>query len=105
MPRDGRTVVLTIDMSLQAIVESELDAALQQFKPKKATIIMMDPKSGDIMAIANRPNFDPESERDAHGKPAKSAAPKTPKEKEAFLERRKNIAIPTRSNRAPRSKS
>ena len=92
-PRDGRTVRLTIDMSLQAIVEAELDAALQQFKPKKASIIMMNPKTGDIMAMANRPNFDPNPQRDAHGKPAKSALPKTPKEKEAFLERRKNIAI------------
>jgi len=92
-PRDGRTVRLTIDMSLQAIVEAELDAALHQFKPKKASIIMMNPKTGDIMAMASRPNFDPNPQRDAHGKPAKSAVPKTAKEKEAFLEQRKNIAI------------
>jgi cell division protein FtsI/penicillin-binding protein 2 len=92
-PRDGRTVRLTIDMSLQAIVESELDAAVHQFKPKKATIIMMNPKTGDLMAMANRPNFDPNPARDAHGKPTKSAVPDTPKEKREFLERRKNIAI------------
>ena len=47
--RDGATVRLTIDMGLQAIVESELDAAVKQFKPKKATIILMRPQTGEVL--------------------------------------------------------
>jgi cell division protein FtsI (penicillin-binding protein 3)/stage V sporulation protein D (sporulation-specific penicillin-binding protein) len=57
-PQNGSTVRLTIDMGLQQIVENELDAALKQFKPKKATVILMNPKTGEIMALANRPQYD-----------------------------------------------
>jgi cell division protein FtsI/penicillin-binding protein 2 len=58
-PRDGYNVRLTIDMNLQNIVETELDAACQEFKPKKAIAILMRPQTGEILAMANRPNFDP----------------------------------------------
>ena len=58
-PRNGSTVRLTIDMELQDIVETELDAAINQFHPKSATIILMQPKTGEILAMANRPNYDP----------------------------------------------
>ena len=57
--RNGGNVRLTIDMGLQNIVEQELDAAIKQFRPKGATIIMMNPKTGEILALANRPNFNP----------------------------------------------
>jgi cell division protein FtsI (penicillin-binding protein 3)/stage V sporulation protein D (sporulation-specific penicillin-binding protein) len=60
-------VRLTIDMNLQNIVETELDAACQEFKPKKAIVILMRPQTGEILAIANRPNFDP---NDIRTKPA-----------------------------------
>jgi cell division protein FtsI (penicillin-binding protein 3)/stage V sporulation protein D (sporulation-specific penicillin-binding protein) len=56
-PRNGFNVKLTIDMGLQNIVEQEIDAAVKQFKPKSATVIMMHPKTGEILALANRPNF------------------------------------------------
>ena len=55
--RNGANVRLTIDMGLQNIVEQELDAAVKQFRPKGATVIMMNPKTGEILALANRPNF------------------------------------------------
>jgi cell division protein FtsI (penicillin-binding protein 3)/stage V sporulation protein D (sporulation-specific penicillin-binding protein) len=58
-PRDGYNVRLTIDMNLQNIVETELDAACKEFKPKKAIAILMRPQTGEILAMANRPNFDP----------------------------------------------
>jgi cell division protein FtsI (penicillin-binding protein 3)/stage V sporulation protein D (sporulation-specific penicillin-binding protein) len=60
-------VRLTIDMNLQNIVETELDTACQQFKPKKAIVILMRPQTGEILALANRPNFDP---NDIRTKPA-----------------------------------
>jgi cell division protein FtsI (penicillin-binding protein 3) len=56
--RNGYQVHLTIDLNLQNIVENELDAAMQQFRPKTATIILMRPQTGEILAMANRPNFD-----------------------------------------------
>src|SRR5213596_1768504 len=57
-PRDGYQVHLTVDLSLQNIVENEIDAAMAEYTPKKATIVLMRPQTGEILAMANRPNFD-----------------------------------------------
>src|SRR5256886_11475480 len=57
-PRDGYQVHLTVDLSLQNIVENEIDAAMQEYSPQKATIILMRPQTGEILALANRPDFD-----------------------------------------------
>ena len=56
--RDGYQVHLTIDLSLQNIVENEIDAAMEEYSPQKATIILMRPQTGEILAMANRPDFD-----------------------------------------------
>lgn len=57
-PRDGYQVHLTVDLNLQNIVENEIDAAMEEYHPAKATIILMRPQTGEILAMANRPNFD-----------------------------------------------
>ncbi|MEY2550023.1 MAG: hypothetical protein QOG12_167, partial [Verrucomicrobiota bacterium] len=57
-PRDGYQVHLTIDLNLQNIVENEIDAAVREYSPQKATIILMRPQTGEILAMANRPNYD-----------------------------------------------
>jgi cell division protein FtsI/penicillin-binding protein 2 len=57
--RDGLDVVLTIDCDIQRIVEEELDKAYEELKPKSAVAIVMNPKNGEILALANRPTFDP----------------------------------------------
>jgi cell division protein FtsI (penicillin-binding protein 3)/stage V sporulation protein D (sporulation-specific penicillin-binding protein) len=57
-PRDGYQVHLTVDLSLQNIVENEIDAAMEEYTPQKATIILMRPQTGEILAMATRPNFD-----------------------------------------------
>jgi cell division protein FtsI/penicillin-binding protein 2 len=57
-PRNGYQVHLTIDLNLQNIVENEIDAAMREYTPQKATIILMRPQTGEILAMANRPNFD-----------------------------------------------
>jgi cell division protein FtsI/penicillin-binding protein 2 len=57
-PRAGLNVKLTIDMSLQAILEDELDAGLAEYESKQGTVILMDPKTGEILAMASRPHFD-----------------------------------------------
>lgn len=56
--RNGCNVKLTIDMGLQNIVEQELSTAVKQYRPKNATIILMKPQTGQILAMATRPNFD-----------------------------------------------
>lgn len=57
-PRSGLNVQLTIDMGMQSIVEEELDAGLKEFEADKGCVILMDPKTGEILAMANRPHFD-----------------------------------------------
>jgi len=58
-PRNGATVELTIDMGLQAIVEAELDAAYAELQPATAVAVLANPWTGEILAMASRPNFDP----------------------------------------------
>jgi cell division protein FtsI/penicillin-binding protein 2 len=54
----GNNIVLTIDEVLQRIVEKELDKAMLEWKAAAATAIMMDPFTGEILALANRPAYD-----------------------------------------------
>ena len=57
-PRDGYDVVLTIDEVIQYIAERELDKAYKANHAKAASIIVMDPHTGAVLAFANRPTFD-----------------------------------------------
>jgi cell division protein FtsI/penicillin-binding protein 2 len=63
--KDGCNVKLTIDLGLQNILETALDAACAEFKPKNATAIIMRPQTGEILAMASRPTFDPNKPGDA----------------------------------------
>jgi cell division protein FtsI (penicillin-binding protein 3) len=56
---DSTEAVLTVDLLLQKIVEEELDAACNEHRPKWAVAVAMNPKTGEILAIANRPSYDP----------------------------------------------
>ena len=58
-PEPGQNVVLTIDQEIQYIAERELDAAMQQNHAISGTVIVENPHTGEILAIANRPTFDP----------------------------------------------
>lgn len=55
----GNDVRLTLDSTIQHIAETELAAACAQFRPIGATAIVLDPKTGDILAMVNYPSFDP----------------------------------------------
>lgn len=57
----GNNLVLTIDEGLQYMVESELDRAMDKWRANAAAAIMMDPLTGEILALANRPSFNPNS--------------------------------------------
>ncbi len=58
LPGDGYNLVLTIDEVIQYIAERELDKAFRTYHAKGASIIVMDPHTGAILAMANRPTFD-----------------------------------------------
>jgi stage V sporulation protein D (sporulation-specific penicillin-binding protein) len=59
-PQDGLSLVLTIDSTVQYLAERELDALMESpTAPTRAAIIVMDPRTGEILAMASRPSFDP----------------------------------------------
>jgi cell division protein FtsI/penicillin-binding protein 2 len=58
LPRDGLNLTLTIDEVIQYIAERELDKAFKEYHAKGASIIVMDPHTGAILALANRPTYD-----------------------------------------------
>lgn len=59
LPQEQKSLQLTIDTTVQYIAEKALDEVMEKNKPDGATIIIMDPKTGEILALANRPTFDP----------------------------------------------
>lgn len=59
LPGAGNSVILTIDDNYQAIVEEELENAVKKWKAHKAVGIIMDPQTGEILAMSSYPNFDP----------------------------------------------
>lgn len=58
-PRNGYNVVLTVDAGLQHIVETELAEAVASHSPKSISCIMVRPKTGEILAMATMPTYDP----------------------------------------------
>lgn len=59
LPDKGKSVTLTIDATIQFIAERALDKAMEDTGAKHASVIVMDPKTGEILAMANRPTYDP----------------------------------------------
>ena len=53
-PVDGQTVRLTIDLGLQEIVEDALDSAMERTRARKGSVVVVDPRSGELLAMANR---------------------------------------------------
>ncbi|MBR1396930.1 MAG: PASTA domain-containing protein, partial [Selenomonadaceae bacterium] len=54
-----KTIQLTIDSAIQFIVEQELDRAMAENSPMSITCIVMDPKTGEILAMGSRPSYNP----------------------------------------------
>lgn len=57
-PTDGFSLVLTIDETIQYIAEKALEEAFIKHNAKAASIVVMDPRTGEILAMANRPTYD-----------------------------------------------
>lgn len=58
-PQDGGSLILTIDAYIQAALEESLQAVADKFRPESAVGIVMDPYSGEILAMGCWPTFDP----------------------------------------------
>jgi stage V sporulation protein D (sporulation-specific penicillin-binding protein) len=58
-PIDGWNVILTIDQVIQHFAEKAVSDAMDQYRANKVYCIVMDPNTGDILAMANRPDFNP----------------------------------------------
>ena len=57
--KQGETVVLTIDQAIQYQTERALQSAVERTHAKSGSVIVLDPRSGEILALANAPSFDP----------------------------------------------
>ena len=60
-PDHGQTVVSSIDLLMQIETERCLDELMEEWKPVGACAIVMEPHSGEVLAMASRPGFDPNS--------------------------------------------
>lgn len=64
-PQDGMHVVLTIDETIQYIAERALEEAFVKHHAKSATIVVSNPRTGEILALANRPTYHLEHVRES----------------------------------------
>ncbi|MGA9509798.1 MAG: penicillin-binding protein 2, partial [Candidatus Sulfotelmatobacter sp.] len=58
-PEPGENVVLTVDKNIQYIAEKELDQAIHDTQAIAGTVIVENPHTGEVLALANRPTFNP----------------------------------------------
>ena len=59
VPRDGRKVVLSIDQRLQFLAHRELKAAVESHRAKGGALVMLDARTGEILALVNQPDYNP----------------------------------------------
>lgn len=64
-PEDGATVVLTLDLRAQSVLERELQRCVEETGARCATALLLEPRSGDIVALASWPSYDPEDPGDS----------------------------------------
>lgn len=90
---DGDTVSITIDASIQGFIETAIKNAMETTKPKNAAAIVMDPNTGEILAMASSPGFDLNNPKDI-GALGPNADSMTEKEKDnAFFSLWRNYNI------------
>jgi cell division protein FtsI/penicillin-binding protein 2 len=59
LPREGHTLILTIDRTIQYLIEQELRAAIERYGAESGCIVVMDPKTGALLAASSYPTYDP----------------------------------------------
>src|SRR5699024_10540722 len=56
---NGHDIYLTIDQKVQTLLEDVLSQVDEQYEPEKIMVVVMNPKTGEIVAMSNRPSFNP----------------------------------------------
>jgi len=64
----GVNLILTVDRNIQMIAVQELERAVEEYQAESGTVVIMDPQTGAILAIANYPSYDPNLFPDVDGK-------------------------------------
>jgi cell division protein FtsI/penicillin-binding protein 2 len=59
IPQDGTTLVLSVDRTIQYLIEQELRAAVERYGAESGCIVVMDPQTGALLAAASYPTYDP----------------------------------------------
>ncbi len=67
-PRDGQELVLSIDRRVQYLVFRELAKAVTRYKAKAASAVMLDAKTGEVLAMVNFPTYNPNNPTNINGK-------------------------------------
>lgn len=67
-PRDGQELVLSIDRRVQYLVFRELAKAVTRYKAKAASAVMLDAKTGEVLAMVNFPTYNPNNPTNIKGK-------------------------------------
>ncbi|MFN0157765.1 MAG: penicillin-binding transpeptidase domain-containing protein [Bacteroidota bacterium] len=60
-PVSGKSIVLTLDLELQQIAEEELKRGIERAKAESGLVVMLDPRTGEVLAMANNPSLNPNS--------------------------------------------
>ena len=69
-PKPGHGVVLTLDRTIQYVAEREIDAAYRRTGARAAMAVVLEPRTGDVLALAIRPTFNPNTFLEASTKDA-----------------------------------
>jgi cell division protein FtsI (penicillin-binding protein 3) len=67
-PRDGEAVTLAIDQRLQFLAHRELKAAVEANKAKAGSLVILDAKTGEVLALVNQPDYNPNNRANVTGK-------------------------------------
>jgi len=67
-PRDGDEVTLAIDQRLQFLAHRELKAAVEQHRAKAGSMVIVDAKTGEILALVNQPDYNPNNRANVTGR-------------------------------------
>ncbi|MDR2220269.1 MAG: penicillin-binding protein 2 [Methylobacillus sp.] len=68
MPQDGHDLALSIDLNIQYLAYRELKHAVEEHKAKAGAIIVLDAKTGEVLAMANQPTYNPNNPVNIAGK-------------------------------------
>lgn len=57
--KDGNDVYLTIDQKIQTLLEDSMSQVMEEYDPERITAVVMDPETGEVLAMSNRPSYNP----------------------------------------------